>query len=87
MNKRIKALYEQAHVTLATPMLNEQYQAFSAEKFAQLIILETLGVVCDVRTTARAEFEISNRTDLDKFIVNGSSARMVNAVNEHFGIK
>ena len=85
MNKRINELAKQCE-TLSG--YGDQYKVdFDREKFAQLIILETLGVVCEVRTTARAEFEISNRTDLDKFIANGSSANMVNAVNEHFGIK
>ena len=40
MNSLLHELFEQAHVTVETPLLKEKYQTFSAEKFAELIIKE-----------------------------------------------
>ena len=85
MNEQIKKLMTQASEVRVSGF--GETEILDPEKFALLIIQETLGVVCNVRMNARAAFEVSNRTDLDKFIGEGSTACMIDAVNDYFGIK
>jgi hypothetical protein len=56
------------------------------EQFAKLVVAKTLDTVCNARVDAIANFEISGRQDLNKFLVATSSVAMVSAVNECFGI-
>ena len=92
MTPRIKELAEQAkqfaREQMAHPIMPELFSAnVFQQKFAELIINETLSVACDTRTNAVAEFEIGNRKDLYKFLVGSSSAAMVEAVKKHFEVK
>lgn len=92
MNKRIKELAEQAkqyaREQMAHPMDSELFSAsVFQEKFAELLIDETVNVVCNVRVSAIADFEINDRKELNKFLVSTSSVAMIDAVDKHFGVE
>jgi len=83
MNKRIEELIEKAGLDCdECANLDPNLQEFAA-----LVIKETLGVIFDGRQHAIAEFEISSRANIQKFILDTSCAAMGDTVKEHFGIK
>lgn len=55
--------------------------------FAELILKETVNVVCNVRMNAIADFEIGDRKELNRFLLDTSSVAMIHAVDKHFGIE
>lgn len=92
MNNRIKELIEQATT------VEDTYPAgcnghptpvsyFDKEKFAELIINETMAVVYDTRVHAITKFESEDRKNLNEFMVTTSCSAYTDAVDKHFGIE
>ena len=93
MNNRIKELIEQATTVEKGPMVfgpnpyNSEIVTFNKEKFAELIINETMAVVYDTRVHAITKFESEDRKNLNEFMVTTSCSAYTDAVDKHFGIK
>lgn len=72
MNKRINELMEQSVETRIDIFSNEEYNAFSREKFAELIVKECV----DIANKNRTAMEMDRNTHLT-----------ADAIKEHFGIE